>query len=211
MYVASAASFFSFHVQANQAAAGITTSHDALAELLELIEHFLIHVGISAADDMVVKIMLELFSTLALATRELKQGRPSESVLVHLFPTQRHAVKSVKKCFGDTVIEAILQRLDRLTQDEARMTVPETLAVIYGLVQNMRMLIDGERTHRQTACHPQFVEYSPPSRRQSFRLRCFGIPWYVFFGDNEPDLHLIGALEILHQCAGDTNKPKRQP
>ena len=152
---------FPFHVQANQAAAGITTRHDALAEMLELIEDFLIHVEIytrvpptPATDDMVVKIMLELFSTLALATRELYHGRPSESILVHLYLTQRYVVKSFKKGFGDTGMEAILQRLDRLTQDEARMTVPETLAVIYGLVQNMRMLMDGEQIYWITACHP---------------------------------------------------------
>jgi len=30
---------------------------------------------------MVVKIMVELLSTLALATKEVKQGRPSESLL----------------------------------------------------------------------------------------------------------------------------------
>jgi len=37
-------------------------------------------------DEMVIKIMAELLSTLAVATRELKQGRPSESVLADLLP-----------------------------------------------------------------------------------------------------------------------------
>ncbi len=37
-------------------------------------------------DKMVIKIMAELLSTLALATRELKQGRPSECVLADLLP-----------------------------------------------------------------------------------------------------------------------------
>jgi hypothetical protein len=36
-------------------------------------------------DDIVVKIPVELLSTLALATEELKQGRSSESVFVDLF------------------------------------------------------------------------------------------------------------------------------
>jgi len=154
---------YPFHIQANQTAMGIT-SHDALAalaDLLDLIEHILIHVEIytrvpptPATDDMVVKIIQEFFSTLALATRELNQGRPSESILVHLYLTQRHVVKSVKKGFRNTEMEAILQRLDRLTQDEAQMTVPETLAVICGLVQNMRMLMDGEQIYWHTACHP---------------------------------------------------------
>jgi len=58
-------------------------------------------------------------------------------------------------------IEAILQRLDRLMQDEAWMTVPETLTVIYSLIQNTRMFMGGEQTHWYT-CYPQFVEHFPP-------------------------------------------------
>ena len=53
-----------------------------------MIEHFLNRLDIytriprtPAMDEMVIKIMVELLSTLALATRELKQGRSSESVL----------------------------------------------------------------------------------------------------------------------------------
>ena len=37
-------------------------------------------------DEMVVKIMVELFSTLALATRELNQGRSCEYFLLKMFP-----------------------------------------------------------------------------------------------------------------------------
>jgi hypothetical protein len=36
-------------------------------------------------DEMVVKIMVELISTLAIATKELKQGRTSESVFTDVF------------------------------------------------------------------------------------------------------------------------------
>jgi hypothetical protein len=50
----------------------------------------------------------------------------------------------VKKLFGENDVEAVLQRLDRLTQDEARATAAQTLEVVYGLVQNMRVVIDGE-------------------------------------------------------------------
>jgi hypothetical protein len=70
----------------NQAAKGVTFSFDALLELLEFIEHFLKHLKIyiripatPAMDEIVVKILVELLTTLALATRELKQGRLSES------------------------------------------------------------------------------------------------------------------------------------
>ena len=61
-------------------------SYDAIVDLLESIEHFLKRLDIYtnipptlAMDEILVKIMVELVSTLALATVELKQGRPSES------------------------------------------------------------------------------------------------------------------------------------
>jgi hypothetical protein len=57
--------------------------------------------------------------------------------------TQRNAVKFFKK--GEKNVEAVLQRLDRLTQDEARTTAAETLEVVHGLVQNMRVVMDGEQ------------------------------------------------------------------
>jgi hypothetical protein len=53
-------------------------------------------------------------------------------------------VKLVKKLLGENDVEAVLQRLDRLTADEARTTAAQTLEVVYGLIQNMRVVIDGE-------------------------------------------------------------------
>jgi hypothetical protein len=43
---------------------------------------------------------------------------------------------------GGGDIEAVLQRLDRLTQDEARMTVTQTLEVVYGLVNNVKLVME---------------------------------------------------------------------
>ncbi len=51
----------------------------------------------------------------------------------------------MKKLLGEKDVEAILQRLDRLTLDEARATAAQSLEAIYGLVQNLRMLMDGEQ------------------------------------------------------------------
>jgi len=77
----------------NQAAWCVTSSWDALVELLESIGNFLNRLDIYTRiprtlvmDEMVFKIMAELLSTLAIATRELKHGRPSESVLAELLP-----------------------------------------------------------------------------------------------------------------------------
>ena len=57
--------------------------------------------------------------------------------------TRRGAEKLVKKLLGENEVEAVLQRLDRLTQDEARTTAVQTLEVVYGLVHNMKVVIDG--------------------------------------------------------------------
>jgi hypothetical protein len=40
-------------------------------------------------------------------------------------------------------IEVVLQRLDRLTQDEARITAAQTLGVVYGLVGNVKEIMEG--------------------------------------------------------------------
>jgi len=64
--------------------------------------------------------------------------------LLTCYLTQRNAVKFVKKGFGGKDVEAILQRLNRLTEDEARTTAAQSLEVVYGLVQNMSVVMDGE-------------------------------------------------------------------
>ena len=55
-------------------------------------------------------------------------------------------MKLIKKLWGEKEVEAVLHRLDRLTRDEARTMAAQTLEVVYGLVQNMRMVMDGEAT-----------------------------------------------------------------
>jgi len=47
---------------------------------------------------------------------------------------------------GEKEVESVLQRLDRLTLDEARTTAMQTLDVVHGLVQNMRVIMDGKAT-----------------------------------------------------------------
>ena len=51
--------------------------------------------------------------------------------------------KFAKKLLGDNEIESVLQRLDRLTQGEAQMTVTQTLGVVHGLVGNMMIVMEG--------------------------------------------------------------------
>ena len=39
----------------------------------------------------------------------------------------------------------MLQRLDRLTQEEGRMTVAQTLEVVHGLMNNVKIVMKGMR------------------------------------------------------------------
>ena len=71
-----------------QSAKGLTSNSDAIVDLLQSIEHFLNRLDsytqiptTPAMDELVVKILVEIISILALVTKELKHQRPSESVL----------------------------------------------------------------------------------------------------------------------------------
>ena len=149
-----------------QTVKGVIDDYDALIELLESIEHFLnrldVYIKVPPTVpmiEMIVKILVELLSILALATKQMKQGKPSESVFDDILYslTQCNAEKLAKKLLGDKDIEAVLKRLDRLTRDEARITATQTLEVIYGLVQNMKVVMDGEQIYK--ACCPLGVVY----------------------------------------------------
>src|SRR6267154_3660086 len=99
--------------------------------------------------DIIVKIMIELLSVLALATKQINQGRFSECAVANtLSVPQCASEKFAKKLLGDSEVEAVLQRLDRLTQDEARMTVAQTLGVVHGLVGNIEVVMEGAESLR---------------------------------------------------------------
>jgi hypothetical protein len=115
-----------------------------LGNFLKRLEIYITIPPTAMMTDIVVRIMLEVLSVLALATKQMKQGRFSEWAITHTFPmAQCAAEKFAKKLLGDSEIEAVLQRLDRLTQDEARMTVAQTLGVVHGLVGNMKVVMEG--------------------------------------------------------------------
>ena len=78
-------------IQGYQVAKAVSTSYDSLVDLLESIEHFINRLDIytrvpstGAMTEMIVKIMVELISTLTLVTKQIKQKRPSESVLIDI-------------------------------------------------------------------------------------------------------------------------------
>ena len=122
-----------------QAAKSIDASGDAVADVLESVERFLRHIKTYTQiphspilDEMVVKVVLELLITLALATNRLTPGPMRESVLVDL--PECHAV------FGEEELEAVPRRLDLPKPDEARTTVAEP----HQVVQNVNVVTDCE-------------------------------------------------------------------
>jgi len=80
-------------VRVNQAASGVITSCDALADMLESIQYFISRLrlyaktshSMPAVDEIIVKLMVELISTLALVTQKLKKRRGRESFLANIF------------------------------------------------------------------------------------------------------------------------------
>lgn len=94
--------------------------------------------------DLIVKIMLEALSVLALATKQIKQGRFSKNLIMYRLLVAQCAVEKFrKKLLGDSEVEAVLQRLDRMTQDEVRIAVAQTLSVVHGLVNNTKIVMEG--------------------------------------------------------------------
>ena len=139
-----------------QAASGVTSSYDALLELFESLGDFLKRLEIYMAippttmmTDIIIRIMVEVLSVLALATKQIKLGRFSKSAITYTLHMAQFAIeKFAKKLLGESEVEAVLRRLDRLTQDEAQMTVAQTLGVVHGLIGNVRVVMEGtQRLH----------------------------------------------------------------
>ena len=78
-------------MQVCQAVKDVSTSYDALVDFLESIEHFMNRLDVytrvpstGAMTEMIAKIMVEIISTLALVTKQIKQKRPSECVAIYV-------------------------------------------------------------------------------------------------------------------------------
>ncbi|KAI9433551.1 hypothetical protein H4582DRAFT_987135, partial [Lactarius indigo] len=103
----------------------VAASNDILIDIFERIENFFERLEAyttvpqtAAMTDVIVKIMVEVLSIFAIATKEIRQGR---------------AKKFLKKLVGRRDIEDALEKLDRLTQEEARMATAEVLRLTHGV------------------------------------------------------------------------------
>ena len=142
---------FSSDLWVLQAASGVSSSYEALLDLFECLGSFLKRLDIYTnipptpiMTDLIIKIMLELLSVLALATKQIRQGRFSKHVIIYgLFVAQCAIEKFTMKLLGDHDVEAVLQRLNRMTQDEVRIAIAQTLSTVHGLVTNTRVVMEG--------------------------------------------------------------------
>jgi hypothetical protein len=142
---------FSTTIDVCQTAKDVDASEEALADLFESIENFFKRLEsytevplIDAMTDIVVKIVVEVLNIFAIATKEMKQGRASMLLpgnlwtLANLWPE-----KFVKMLVGRKDIEDALKRLDRLTQEEARMAAAQSLRLTH--VVNNKVTGVGEK------------------------------------------------------------------
>ena len=94
--------------------------------------------------DIIVRIMVEVLSILAIMTTEIKQRRRSELIAddFWLF-ADIHLEKYLKKLLGRNDVEDALKRLDKLTQEEVRVAIVEVLKVTQNVDDKVDALIDG--------------------------------------------------------------------
>jgi len=133
----------------------VSSSYDALLDLFEHLGSFLerldIYTKIQLTPIMtgiIVKIMAEILSVLALATKQIKERRFSKCTVAYNIlcsVAQRATEKFAKKLLRGSEIEDVLQRLNQLTEEEARIAVAETLGLVHGLVGNVKLIMEGVR------------------------------------------------------------------
>ncbi len=87
-----------------------------------------------------VNIMVEVLDILGTATKEMKQSRLSEPILLLRFLEAHTGISSelfLKKVAGITKLEDGLKRLDKMTNEEARMANAEVLRIAHRIDENL--------------------------------------------------------------------------
>jgi hypothetical protein len=103
--------------------------------------------------DISTKIMVEVLMVFGIATKELRRGSASKFSVGHRRVSAELCVeKFLKKLAGKTDLEDAVKRLDRLTQEEARMVLAEVLRITHSVRdkvqcvdERVQVVIDGTR------------------------------------------------------------------
>jgi hypothetical protein len=131
-----------------------TSSYNDLIELFERLGNFLKRLEIYTTippsllmTELFVKIMAELLSVLALATKRYRERRLSKcAVTIYILPVAQCAtgqLQFIKRLLEEKKIVDALRRLDRLTQEDVRMAVAQTLGTVHGLVDDVNGRMGG--------------------------------------------------------------------
>jgi hypothetical protein len=131
----------------SQTAKDVLASQDTLVYIFERIEGFFRRLEtytdvptMEAMKDIIEKIMVEVLGIFGIVTKEMKQGRASESIPDDTFPVaDRDSEKYLKKLIGRRDLEDALSRLDRLTQEEAWMATAQVLKVAHRVEGGLRL------------------------------------------------------------------------
>ncbi|KAI0279592.1 hypothetical protein BGY98DRAFT_1175995, partial [Russula aff. rugulosa BPL654] len=125
--------FIGFGVLLSTAKA-VRADQDALFETFERMEAFFRRLDIytevtpnQGMTDTITAIMVEVLNFIGIATKEFKQGQTR---------------KYLKKLMGKNDIEDVLKRLDRLTQEEARMAAAQLLKITNTMNSEVREIAD---------------------------------------------------------------------
>ncbi|KAF8263232.1 hypothetical protein EI94DRAFT_1741468 [Lactarius quietus] len=117
------------------AAQDVAASKDILAELFERIGCFFARLDTytkvaptPAMTEIITQIMVEVLIIFGVATKELRRGS---------------AKKFLRKLAGMADLEGALKKLDRLTQEEARMALAEVLRITHNVLDDVRV-VDGK-------------------------------------------------------------------
>jgi hypothetical protein len=95
--------------------------------------------------DVIMAIMIGVLNVLAIATEEIKQGRMSESLLQRINKSpliEPFSGNYLKRLIGNNDIEGALKRLDRLTQEAARMASAQLLNITNAIDSEVREIAD---------------------------------------------------------------------
>ncbi|KAH8994735.1 hypothetical protein EDB86DRAFT_3243850, partial [Lactarius hatsudake] len=166
--------------------------HNALVDLFERVGSFLkrlkIYSGIpltAEINEVFGKIIVEILSILALSTKEMERGR-----------TRRF----LHRLFGGTDIEDALRRLDKLTQEEARMVMAQVLKFTHDLMSATN------EQNRDQSREKYRGWLSPPNPSVNHNVACNahqgGTTTWLFPNDSFKEWQKSGSLLWIHGKPG---------
>ena len=95
----------------------------------------------TAMTNILTEIMVEMLKIFGIATKELRRGSTSEFTIGCLcFPTESRVEKFLKRVIGKTDLEDAVKRLDKLTQEEARMALAEVLRIAHDIRDEVKVV-----------------------------------------------------------------------